>query len=290
MTANSRPKQVIVTGAFDDLRSRQIRLMEEAARLGEVTALLWADDLVRQVEGRGPKFPEAERAYVLRAIRFVRQVVLVRKAECRMQKEELDVSGLVVTAGAAGIKPDVLMVNEAQDSAGSRAGCEARGIGYQVVREADLGGFPERALDRPAPTPGRKRVVVTGCYDWVHSGHVRFFEEVSAYGDLYVIVGHDANIRLLKGPAHPLFPQEDRRYVVGAIRYVTQALITTGEGWLDADPEIRRLKPDIYAVNEDGDKGGKREYCAKLGIEYLVLKRAPAPGLSRRTSSDLRGF
>jgi hypothetical protein len=78
--------------------------------------------------------------------------------------------------------------------------------------------------------------------------------------------------------------------VVGSIRYVTQALITSGEGWLDADPEIRRLKPDIYAVNEDGDRGGKREYCAKLGIEYLVLKRVPAPGLPRRTSSDLRGF
>ena len=71
MTADSRPKQVVVTGAFDDLRSRQIRFLEEAARLGEVTALLWADELVRQFEGKGPKFPEAERAYFLRAIRFV---------------------------------------------------------------------------------------------------------------------------------------------------------------------------------------------------------------------------
>jgi glycerol-3-phosphate cytidylyltransferase-like family protein len=113
---------------------------------------------------------------------------------------------------------------------------------------------------------------------------------VSTYGNLYVIVGHDANIRLLKGAGHPLFPQEERRYVVGSIRCVTQALITSGEGWLDADPEIRRLKPDIYAVNEDGDQGGKREYCAKLGIEYLVLKRSPAPGLPQRTSTDLRGF
>jgi cytidyltransferase-like protein len=146
------------------------------------------------------------------------------------------------------------------------------------------------APDPTATTTGRKRVVVTGCYDWVHSGHVRFFEEVSAYGDLYVIVGHDANIRLLKGAGHPLFPQEERRYVAGSIRYVTQALVTSGEGWLDADPEIRRLKPDVYAVNEDGDKGGKREYCAEMGIHYLVLKRTPAPGLPRRTSTDLRGF
>jgi cytidyltransferase-like protein len=151
-----------------------------------------------------------------------------------------------------------------------------------------MAGFPEPP---PMPSsPGRKKVVATGCYDWFHTGHVRFTEEVSAYGDLYVIVGHDANIRLLKGEGHPLFPEDERRYVVGSIKYVKQALISTGEGWLDADPEIRRLKPDIYAVNEDGDKGGKREYCQRLGMEYLVLKRTPAPGLMRRSSTDLRGF
>ena len=151
-----------------------------------------------------------------------------------------------------------------------------------------LQGF---AQPPPQPAaPGRKKVVVTGCYDWFHSGHVRFFEEVSAYGDLYVIVGHDANIRLLKGQGHPLLPQEERRYLAGSIKYVTQALISTGDGWVDAEPEIQRLKPDLYAVNEDGDKGGKREYCAQRGIQYLVLKRLPAPGLPGRTSTDLRGF
>ena len=141
------------------------------------------------------------------------------------------------------------------------------------------------------PSPGgRKKVLATGCYDWFHTGHVRFTEEVSAYGDLYVVVGNDANIRLLKGEGHPLLSEAERRYVVGSIKYVKQALIASGEGWLDADPEIRRLKPDIYAVNEDGDKGGKREYCESMGIEYLVLKRTPAPGLQPRSSTDLRGF
>ena len=132
--------------------------------------------------------------------------------------------------------------------------------------------------------------MVTGCYDWLHSGHVRFFEEVSGYGDLYVIVGHDANVRLLKGDPHPMHSQYERRYAAGAIRFVTQALISSGHGWLDAEPEIARLRPDIYAVNEDGDQGGKREFCARHGIEYLVLERTPAPGLLRRSSTELRGF
>jgi cytidyltransferase-like protein len=139
-------------------------------------------------------------------------------------------------------------------------------------------------------TAARKKIIATGCYDWVHSGHVRFCEEASTYGDLYVCLGSDANVRLLKGEGHPLLSQEERRYVVGSIKFVKQALITTGSGWVDADPEIRWLRPDIYVVNEDGDKGGKREYCQNLGIEYLVLKRTPAPGLPRRSSTVLRGF
>jgi cytidyltransferase-like protein len=142
----------------------------------------------------------------------------------------------------------------------------------------------------PRPPGAPKKVLVTGSFDWLHTGHVRFFEEVSQYGELYVVVGHDANIRLLKGEGHPLLPQEERRYMAGAIKFVKQALISTGHGWLDAEPEIKDLKPDIYAVNEDGDQGGKREYCQKLGIEYLVLKRKPAPGLPTRTSTNLRGF
>jgi cytidyltransferase-like protein len=166
--------------------------------------------------------------------------------------------------------------------------CQREGIEYRVLPAAQMGGFPEPS---PMPSaPGRKKVIATGCYDWFHSGHVRFAEEAGAHGDLYVIVGHDANIRLLKGEGHPLFSQEERRYVVGSIKFVKQALISSGEGWLDADPEIKRIRPDAYIVNEDGDKGGKREYCQRMGIEYIVLQRTPAPGLQRRSSTDLRGF
>jgi cytidyltransferase-like protein len=133
-------------------------------------------------------------------------------------------------------------------------------------------------------------VIVTGCYDWFHSGHVRFFEEVAALGDLYVVVGHDANIRLLKGAGHPMLPEQERRYMVQSIRHVKQALISTGGGWLDAEPEIERIQPHIYAVNEDGDRPEKRAYCEARGIEYRVLKRVPKEGLPRRESTALRGF
>jgi glycerol-3-phosphate cytidylyltransferase len=271
------PRPVIVTGAFDDLRSRDIRFLEEAAKLGEVTALVWSDAAIARLAGKPPRFPEAERSYLLNSIRFIREARCVNEAH----PDELPLSNE--------LKPPVWAMPTGESTPAKRAWCAAHGVALKEIPDAELRGFPDPLAGTLRPAT-RKKVLVTGSYDWFHSGHVRFFEEVSAVGDLYVVVGHDANIRLLKGEGHPLLPETERRYVVSSIRFVHQALISTGHGWLDAEPEIARLKPDIYAVNEDGDKGGKREFCRKQGIEYLVLKRRPAPGLPHRSSTGLRGF
>jgi cytidyltransferase-like protein len=274
-----KPGQVVITGTFDDLHAQQVRFLEEAAKLGDLTALLWSDELVTRFTGRPPKFPEAERRYCLDAIRFVKTIQPVS------QQTSIDTFPEI-----AGLKPDAWLVRQTEHSAAREACCKSRGLEYRVITDEQLAGFPEPSPGPAEKASGHKKIVVTGCFDWFHSGHVRFCEEVSSHGDLYVIVGSDANVRLLKGEGHPLFSQEQRCYVASSIRFVKRALVSTGSGWLDADPEIRRLQPDIFAVNEDGDKGGKREYCEKLGIEYLVLKRTPAPGLPGRTSTGLRGF
>jgi cytidyltransferase-like protein len=270
-------KRVVVSGSFDDLRSNHIRFLEESAKLGDVHVLLWSDETVRSVEGKMPKFPQAERQYLVEAIRYVHKVTLVTGKSDPNTLPHLDA-----------IRPDIWVVNEEDAAAAKWAFCKSRGLEYRVLTSKNLAGFPE---PKPEPSaPGRKKVIVTGCYDWFHSGHVRFFEEVSQLGDLYVVVGHDDNIRLLKGEGHPLFPQDERRYMVGAVRYVKQALVSTGRGWMDAEPEIDKIKPDMYAVNEDGDVPEKREFCRKHGLQYVVLKRTPKEGLTKRSSTSLRGF
>jgi cytidyltransferase-like protein len=271
----SAQKQVVVSGGFDDLKSRDLRLLEEAAKLGELIVLLWPDATLQKLTGKAPKFPLVERKYFLDAVRYVSRVV-----------EAGDFVGF--DSLPKNLHADLWTDAKATTSAARRKFAAENKIAYRVFSADELKGFPEPP---PMPSaPGRKKIIATGCYDWFHSGHVRFTEEASAYGDLYVCLGNDANVRLLKGDGHPLLCQEERRYVLGSIKFVKQALISTGSGWLDADPEIRRLQPDIYVVNEDGDKGGKREYCHRLGLEYLVLKRTPAPGLPKRSSTDLRGF
>ena len=62
-----------VTGSFDDLRSQHVRFLEEAGKLGAVHVLLWSDEMVAALTGKLPKFPLAERHYLLQAIRYVRR-------------------------------------------------------------------------------------------------------------------------------------------------------------------------------------------------------------------------
>lgn len=271
--------KTLVSGSFDDLRSPQVRFLQEAARSGPVHVVLWSDQVVADQVGQAPKFPFAERRYFVESLRYVAGVVA---GEAPLAAESLP---LEMLAGAT-----TWAVDEASHSTSKAAFCQAHGLTYRVVRAAECQGFPLESRGADDSLPARKKVIVTGCYDWVHTGHVRFFEEVSELGALYAVVGNDANIRFLKGEGHPLLGEQERRYMVHSIRFVTQALITSGQGWLDAEPEIVQVQPDIYAVNEDGDRPEKREYCAAHGIEYRVLKRTPKPGLPRRQSTDLRGF
>jgi cytidyltransferase-like protein len=130
-------------------------------------------------------------------------------------------------------------------------------------------------------------VLVSGCYDLLHAGHIAFFREAASFGKLYVSVGSDQNIELLKGK-RPVFSEAERLFIVKSIRYVEDAFLGTGTGMLDFEPELRRLKPDFLIVNEDGHTEEKRALCARLGVTYKILERIPAEGLPARASSTLK--
>jgi cytidyltransferase-like protein len=272
-------KKIIVSGSFDNLKSRQVRFLEEASKLGELYVQLWSDEAVRAMEGHDPKFPQEERVYLLQAIRYVSQVALT---DLMVGRDMIPVP--------QNFLPDAWVVDEPDASLQKEFFCRSTGIEYQVIKDEQLKGFPWTEPTNLGAPSLNKKVLVTGCYDWFHSGHVRFFEEASAFGDLYVLVGNDASVRFLKGEGHPLFSQEERRYMVNAVRYVKLAMYTSGHGWMDAEPDIPVIKPDIYLVNEDGDKPEKRELSLAYGMEYVVLKRAPREGLPRRESTNLRGY
>jgi cytidyltransferase-like protein len=132
-----------------------------------------------------------------------------------------------------------------------------------------------------------KKVMVSGCYDLLHGGHIAFFKTASSYGDLYVSIGRDENLLQLKGKK-PVFSEEERLYIVKSIRYVHDCFLASGKGMLDFEPDMKRLKPDIFVVNRDGHTADKEKLCKSLGVEYVVLDRIPEPGLPARASSIIK--
>lgn len=132
-----------------------------------------------------------------------------------------------------------------------------------------------------------KKVLVSGCYDLLHGGHIAFFKTAASYGNLYVSVGRDENLLLLKG-IKPVFSEDERLYIVQSVKYVHDAFLGSGSGVLDFEPDMARLKPDIFIVNHDGHSIGKENLCKKLGVKYLVLERIPESGLPARSSSGTK--
>lgn len=132
-----------------------------------------------------------------------------------------------------------------------------------------------------------KKVLVSGCFDLLHTGHVAFLREASQYGRLHVRVGSDENIRLLKGNS-PMFSEEERVYLLNSIDCVFEAAVSSGTGMLDFEPDISEVRPDCFVVNEDGHTEGKQRLCSRMGVKYIVLKRIPAEGLPARSSSDTK--
>jgi cytidyltransferase-like protein len=132
-----------------------------------------------------------------------------------------------------------------------------------------------------------KKVFVSGCYDMLHSGHVAFFEEAATYGNLYVGIGSDKTLHELKA-RRPVNNEQERLYMVKALKPVKDAWINSGNGLIDFMEEIQQLNPDIFFVNSDGHSNLKEQLCKELGVEYIVSKRLPHGNLPARSTTALR--
>lgn len=131
------------------------------------------------------------------------------------------------------------------------------------------------------------KVFVSGCYDLLHSGHIEFFRQAAAYGDLYVGIGSDATIVEYKHHK-PMFPEDERLFMVKAVRYVKDAYVNQGRGVIDFLPTLDLVQPDYFVVNADGGSDEKRRICAERGIQYVELQRTPHEGLEARSSTSLK--
>lgn len=118
------------------------------------------------------------------------------------------------------------------------------------------------------------KVLTVGVFDYFHYGHLKLFERAKALGDyLIVAVQQDEQIHKTKPQAQILYSTQQRMEMVGAIRYVDQAI-----EYDQVDTLVPTVDFDIFAVGADQNHEGfqrARQWCLDHGKQVIDLPRTP---------------
>jgi FAD synthetase len=128
-------------------------------------------------------------------------------------------------------------------------------------------------------------VLVGGCFDVLHLGHIIFLEKAKKLGDkLVVLLEADENIKKDKGNNRPINNQENRAKILMSLKTVDKVIklpeMKNDEEYFNL---IKKISPTIIAVT-DGDKRifQKKEQAKKIGAKLIkVTKVIPYQSTSR---------
>ncbi len=128
-------------------------------------------------------------------------------------------------------------------------------------------------------------VLVGGCFDILHVGHIKFLKEAKKQSDyLLVLLESDETVKKLKGVNRPYFPQKDRAEVLSSIKYVDYiVLLNPVVKDEDYNKLISKIRPDIIAVTANDPIMKKKKIQAKL----VEGKLAVIPIVKTYSSSKL---
>ncbi len=182
-------------------------------------------------------------------------------------QEVFDVTGAgdtVMAALATGFASGMTLQN-AVHLASQAASIVVRKVGTSTVSKAELDesikasmrhkgyvALNEEALlelVKAAQHSGERVVMTNGCFDLLHSGHVRYLNEAAKLGErLIVAVNSDASVQALKGETRPIVPLEGRMELLSALSCVDWVVPFDEE-----TPErlICKLTPDVLVKGGD---------------------------------------
>ena len=96
---------------------------------------------------------------------------------------------------------------------------------------------------------GKEVVIIKGCFDLLHVGHVESLQNARDFGNsLWIDINSDKNVRKLNGDSLPIFSEEERAYMLSALEVVDGIFIFDGNHLVD---EILQFRPDIYVKPGD---------------------------------------
>jgi len=98
---------------------------------------------------------------------------------------------------------------------------------------------------------GKKIVFTNGCFDLIHTGHVRYLREARALGDVLVVgLNSDASVKGLK-EGRPIISESERAEVLAALEMVDYVVI-----FHEPTPWelINEVRPDVLVKGGDWKK------------------------------------
>ena len=120
------------------------------------------------------------------------------------------------------------------------------------------------------------RVMASGVFDILHTGHISYLEQAKALGDeLYVVVASDNTVR--KNKHEPITPERMRVRIVSALKPVDVAMIGNDSG--DMFAILDEIRPDVIVLGFDQkfNENVLSEELKKRGFD-IAVKRADQSG------------
>lgn len=131
-----------------------------------------------------------------------------------------------------------------------------------------------------------KKVFVSGSFNVLHAGHIRFFRDASALGDYLIVSFPPADLLWKLYDKKSLLDDADKLALLRSLQMVDEVVLSTDE---DVELSFRsaflETKPDILAVTTDDlYKEAKKRLCEEHGVEFVVLEKTQPEG--KGTSSS----
>ena len=131
-----------------------------------------------------------------------------------------------------------------------------------------------------------KKVFVSGSFNVLHAGHIRFFRDASALGDYLIVSFPPADLLWKLYDKKSLLDDADKLALLRSLQMVDEVILSTDD---DVELSFRSAflesKPDILAVTTDDlYKDAKKRLCDEHGVEFVVLEKTQPEG--KATSSS----
>lgn len=95
----------------------------------------------------------------------------------------------------------------------------------------------------------KKIVFTNGCFDILHSGHVKYLAEAKGLGDILILgLNSDSSVKRLKGKERPINNEQERAVVLSALSSISYIVIFEEDTPYNT---INHIKPNILVKGGD---------------------------------------